>query len=233
MGGIGIVNNPRSRRNRRRPRIGRRLRAQLGDDGDVLDAATPEELARALETFRGAGVDVLGVNGGDGTAHFVLSAFARAYDGAPLPRVLLLPGGAMNTVARAHGIRGSPERTLWDIVTRRRAGMPLLFAWFVGLRQVNVKSLSICKFTGGKVPPGIVGITNVRIDDLDKETIGLLGLGTSPNRASASGRTTVSTRNREGKAPSGGTFTSFSLPGLALQPRHAGLWRSGCGGIRF
>jgi hypothetical protein len=31
----------------------------------------------------------------------------------------------MNTVARAHGIRGSPERILWDVVTRRRAGLPL------------------------------------------------------------------------------------------------------------
>lgn len=125
MGGIGIVNNPRSRRNRRRPETARRLRELLGADGEVLDASTSDELERAVERFRAARIEVLGVNGGDGTAHFVLSAFARAYDGASLPRVLFLPGGAMNTVARAHGIRGSPERTLWDIVTRRRAGMPL------------------------------------------------------------------------------------------------------------
>ncbi|HEX9050391.1 MAG TPA: diacylglycerol kinase family protein [Anaeromyxobacter sp.] len=125
MGGIGIVNNPRSRRNRRRPRTGRRLRAQLGDDGDVLDAATPEALARALETFRAVGVDVLGVNGGDGSLHYVLTAAVRAWSPAPLPRVLILPGGAMNTVARGTGVRGSPERALREVLIRRRHGYPL------------------------------------------------------------------------------------------------------------
>jgi diacylglycerol kinase family enzyme len=125
MGGIGIVNNPRSRRNLRHPETGRRLRELLGADGEVLDASTPDELARALERFRAARIDVLGVNGGDGTAHVVLTAFARAYGTARLPRLLLLRGGSMNTVAHAHGLRGSPERILWDVVTRRRAGLPL------------------------------------------------------------------------------------------------------------
>lgn len=125
MGGIGIVNNPRSRRNRRRPGTARRLRQLLGADGEVLDASTPEELDRAVERFRAARVDVLGVNGGDGTVHVVTTAFARASGDEPLPRLLLLRGGAMNTVARAHGLRGSPERILWDVVTRRRAGLPL------------------------------------------------------------------------------------------------------------
>jgi diacylglycerol kinase family enzyme len=124
MGGIGIVNNPRSRRNLRRPETARRLRELLGSDGEVVDASTPDELERALERFRAARIDVLGVNGGDGTGHVVLSALARSAP-EPLPRFLPLRGGAMNTVARAHGIRGSPERTLWDVVTRRRAGMPL------------------------------------------------------------------------------------------------------------
>ena len=125
MGGIGIVNNPGSRRNRRRPRTARRLRAQLGDDGDVLDAATPEELARALETFRAAGIDVLGVSGGDGTLHYVLTAAVRAWNPAPLPRILVLPGGAMNTVARGSGVRGGPERALREVLIRRRHGYPL------------------------------------------------------------------------------------------------------------
>ncbi len=125
MGGIGIVNNPRSRRNLRLPGAVRRLRAQLGDDGEVADAATPGELERAVDRFRTAGVDVVGVNGGDGTGHFVLTALARAYRGAPLPRLLLLRGGAMNTVAHGHGIGGSPERILREVLIRRRHGFPL------------------------------------------------------------------------------------------------------------
>jgi diacylglycerol kinase family enzyme len=125
MGLIGIVNNPRSRRNRRHPRIARHLAALLGDDGEVLDASTPEELSRALARFREARVDLLGVNGGDGTAHMVLTGAVRAWEGEPLPRVLLLPGGSMNTVARGNGVRGGPERVLREVLRRRTHGAPL------------------------------------------------------------------------------------------------------------
>jgi diacylglycerol kinase family enzyme len=125
MGGIGIVNNPRSRRNRRDPGLAGRLRLQLGDDGEVADAASPEELERVVARFRGAGVDLVGVNGGDGTGHFVLTALARAYGDAPLPRLLLLRGGAMNTVAGGHGIGGGPERILREVLLEVRHGLAL------------------------------------------------------------------------------------------------------------
>jgi diacylglycerol kinase (ATP) len=122
MAGIGIVNNPRALRNRRSPEIARRLRALLDGEGEVVDASTQEELAVAVERFKGRGIDVLGVNGGDGTGHVVLSAFARAYGASPLPALALLRGGAMNTVADAHKVRGSPESILKAILERRRAG---------------------------------------------------------------------------------------------------------------
>ena len=119
------MNNPRSRRNKRRPRIAARLRAMIEDDGEVLDASTPDELARAVERFRAADIEVLGVNGGDGTAHVVLTAFARAYAGRKLPKLLLLRGGAMNTVAHGHHIHGGAERILREVLIRRRHGYAL------------------------------------------------------------------------------------------------------------
>jgi diacylglycerol kinase (ATP) len=125
MGGIGIVNNPRSRRNRRDAGIAQRLREQLGAEGEVLDASTPEELERAVQRFRAARVDALGINGGDGTGHYVLTAFARAYGDEPIPPLVLLRGGAMNTVAHGHGIRGGPERILGEVLSRRRRGLPV------------------------------------------------------------------------------------------------------------
>jgi len=124
MAGIGIVNNPRSRRNLRRPEIAVRLRQLLDGHGEVVDASTPEELALAVERLRRAGIDVLGVNGGDGTGHRVLTAFASAYGARPLPALLLLRGGAMNTVARANGVRGSPEAVLRRHLARVLAGAP-------------------------------------------------------------------------------------------------------------
>jgi diacylglycerol kinase (ATP) len=125
MGGIGIVNNPRSRRNRRRPGIARRLRERLANDGEVLDASTPAELEKVVERFHAARIDVLGVNGGDGTTAYVLSAFARVYGPEALPKILLLRGGAMNTVARGNGVRGGPEGILREVLIRIRHGYPL------------------------------------------------------------------------------------------------------------
>ena len=124
MAGIGIVSNPLARRNRRAPEAGRRLRTLLDGEGEVADAATPDELARVVARFKSRRIDVLGVNGGDGTGHVVLTAFAEAYGDAPLPSVALLRGGAMNTVADAHKLRGSPESILRSLLERRRAGVP-------------------------------------------------------------------------------------------------------------
>jgi diacylglycerol kinase family enzyme len=125
MGGIGIVNNPRSLRNRRHPDTGERLRVLLGDEGEVLEASTPDELSRAVERFRAARIEILGVGGGDGTTHMVLSAFARGYGGEPLPALLPLRCGAMNTVARGARIRGTPERILREVLRRREERVPL------------------------------------------------------------------------------------------------------------
>jgi diacylglycerol kinase (ATP) len=125
MGGVGIVNNPLAQRNRGRPGLAVRLRARLGDDGELVDASTPGQLAAAVERFRAAGIDLLAVNGGDGTGHRVLTAFARAYGPEPLPRLLLLRGGAMNTVAHGHGIAGSPEAILRAVLEQRRRGVAL------------------------------------------------------------------------------------------------------------
>lgn len=119
------MNNPRSWRNRWRPGSARRLAALLGSDGELLDAATPDELARAVEHFRAARIDVLGVNGGDGTGHQVVTAFARSSGGAPLPRLLLLRGGAMNSVAAGAGVRGRPARILRETLARIRRAEPL------------------------------------------------------------------------------------------------------------
>lgn len=124
MGGIGIVNNPRAARNRRHPDAGARLARLLGDEGALHDAASPEELERGLAAFRSAGVDTLGINGGDGTCHVVLTAAVAAWAGAPLPRLLVLRGGTMNTLAANHGLRGSPEELLGAELARRRAGTP-------------------------------------------------------------------------------------------------------------
>lgn len=125
MSGVGILNNPRARRNQAGTGLSARLAARLGNDGELLEASTPEEMTRAAERFRADRIDLLAVCGGDGTVHQALTAYARLGGAEPLPKLLLLRGGTMNTVARGHGISGSPEALLRAALERRRQRMNL------------------------------------------------------------------------------------------------------------
>jgi diacylglycerol kinase family enzyme len=121
MGGIGLVSNPRSRRNRKDPGLAGRLAAMLGTEGDLRQAHDLEELARIAEEFRRKAVDILAINGGDGTNSVTMAAFLKAYGESNLPPVALLRGGTMNTLAYSLGNRqGGPEEQLQRLLAHRR-----------------------------------------------------------------------------------------------------------------
>ena len=128
MSGIGVVLNPRSRRNLRDPGAALRLSRRLGDHGVLRTAASVEELYRIAEDFRRVDIDVLAISGGDGTGHVTLTGFLNVYDGHTMPHVALLRGGTMNTVANSVGVRREkPEGLLARLVHAyaRRATAPL------------------------------------------------------------------------------------------------------------
>lgn len=125
MAGIGVISNPRSRRNRRNPRLARELTYVLGERGELHEPEDLDALGLAAERFRDHEIDVLCVNGGDGTVHRAVTAMARAYGDRPLPRIALLRGGTMNTIASGLGIRGRAGEVLDDVVTRYHAGAPM------------------------------------------------------------------------------------------------------------
>jgi len=122
--GIGVLTNPRSRKNRRNPQLARRLSYVVGDSGHLVAPEGLDELEHAVQQFQQRDVDVVAINGGDGTAHVALGALYKAY-GEQLPRIALLRGGTMNTVASGLGIRGEPEALLGRLVGRYHAGEPL------------------------------------------------------------------------------------------------------------
>jgi diacylglycerol kinase (ATP) len=129
MSGIGVVLNPRSRRNLRDPGAALRLARRLGNHGVVRAARTVDELYRIAEDFRRVDIDVLAISGGDGTNHVTLTGFLDVYGGATIPRVALLRGGTMNTVANSVGVRhGKPEGLLARLIRdyAQRANEPLL-----------------------------------------------------------------------------------------------------------
>jgi diacylglycerol kinase family enzyme len=137
MSGIGVVLNPRSRRNLRDPRAALRLARTLGDHGIVREVESIDALHRTAEDFRDLGIDVLGISGGDGTNHVTITGFLDVYGvgGAggnppapPLPPIAFLRGGTMNTAANSVGVRHDRPESLLARLARayaERATMPL------------------------------------------------------------------------------------------------------------
>jgi diacylglycerol kinase (ATP) len=105
-----VVRNPRSHAN-----------AKSGGgapwpDGVLwAEPATREALAQDLERFAAQGVDLLVVDGGDGTVRDVLSALPPAFVAAP-PVLAVMPSGKTNILALDLGAR--PGWSLQDVLQR-------------------------------------------------------------------------------------------------------------------
>jgi diacylglycerol kinase family enzyme len=126
MSGIGVVTNPRSRANLRRPERMRQLAYLLGSKGSAAATRSIDDLYRVAEEFKAADIDILGIHGGDGTIHYTLTAFIKTYAGAPLPKIAILRGGTMNTISNGLGIRGrraTPQQLLYNIIEDYHAGV--------------------------------------------------------------------------------------------------------------
>lgn len=97
---VGVIRNPRSHANR--------LRAEGADErpsGVRLAAPlTPAALARDLRDFAAEGVDLIVIDGGDGTVREVLSALPAAY-GEAQPALAVLASGKTNILALDLGAR--------------------------------------------------------------------------------------------------------------------------------
>ncbi len=120
--GIGVITNPRSRVNKRDPAQMRSLGYLLGSEGAAEATRSLDDLYRAAEEFKAAGIDILGINGGDGTIHVTLSAFLEVYGDAPFPKIAILRGGTLNTIARGLGIKGKTQEILYQVIDRYHQG---------------------------------------------------------------------------------------------------------------
>lgn len=125
MSGIGVITNPKAKRNLNRPWIKDTLTRIVGDSGKVYETRSIDELPAVAEDFMKRDLDVLAVNGGDGTVHIVLTNFIPAYGDRPLPKLLSLRGGTMNTISNAIKHKGQSENILKSVVAKIRDGKPL------------------------------------------------------------------------------------------------------------
>ena len=112
MAGIGIITNPNSKLNKKKPTRGRLLGYIVGQFGNLEITNSVDDLGRVAQLFKDQGIEILAINGGDGTISRTLTAFIRVYGSQELPKVLVLRGGTINMLADNLGIRGSPEEIL-------------------------------------------------------------------------------------------------------------------------
>ena len=128
MAGIGLINNPNSRRNRRYPDKMWRLRDALGGIGYSVVTESIPALKATLSEFKADAIDILVVNGGDGTVHATLTELIHIYGSKPLPKIALLGGGTMNIVANAVTGKGSLLRSAAGSPNDIAMGSPSLCA---------------------------------------------------------------------------------------------------------
>lgn len=113
---LGVLSNPRSGRNRKGLPA---LRCLLAAQPAVLHRETGRaaDIATALAEFRERQLDLIVINGGDGTLQAALTTLFRQ-GVEPWPLLAVLAGGSTNVTAGDLGLRGPPRRAL-----------PKLLAW--------------------------------------------------------------------------------------------------------
>lgn len=78
-----------------------------------------DDLQSLSQSLASRGTDYVFLSGGDGSFMAGVTALARAFGDEHIPRVALLPGGTVATVARNWGYVGRPETCLKKLLRRR------------------------------------------------------------------------------------------------------------------
>jgi diacylglycerol kinase (ATP) len=120
-GMIGVLSNPLSGGNRKG--LGA-IRKGLSRFAGVIhwEAQTPEEVSEALADFARKGVEILAVNGGDGTIQAVLTVLFHHKPFAALPLLALLRSGTTSMNAGDVGLTGSAPHALRRLIRWTRTG---------------------------------------------------------------------------------------------------------------
>lgn len=121
-GRAGMIRNRFSRRNRTSGE-----RADLAATGVLIaEPESLEDLAACLGDFARRGVDLVIIDGGDGTVREVLTALPGAYGARP-PRLAVLASGTTNLIAADVGAGRSDPATVQMLAAIGAAGPPASF----------------------------------------------------------------------------------------------------------
>lgn len=116
---IGVITNPRSRKNRGRPNRAAELQQIVGEHGEVHATSNVEAIKPILRDFLRRRARYWVADGGDGALHWMVRAGLEileeeefAGSGATLPLTVPTNGGTIDYVAHNVGITGKAEDIL-------------------------------------------------------------------------------------------------------------------------
>lgn len=156
---LGMISNPNSGRNRR----------HLSSISAMLDltpgafhivTARSEDIALAMTELGRAGVNVLAINGGDGSVAHVLGELVTgtAFESPPL--LCALPGGTTNVTVGDVGIRGSLQGSVLKLLAWARGVQR-------GARIVQRPIISVRNATGESLGCGLVFGVGAVVDGIE------------------------------------------------------------------
>ena len=118
---IGLISNPRSLRNRRGLE---EIQEALAGAPDIVHVATDAsaDVDDVLVDFAAREVDLLLINGGDGTVQHVLTRLLEGHAFQTRPAVAILPRGTANSTAGDLGLRGRGAAAIRRLLEAGRAG---------------------------------------------------------------------------------------------------------------
>lgn len=125
MSGIGIITNPHSKLNKQKPHRTALLGYILGEHGRIELTESLSELESVARKFKESSVEILAINGGDGTISRTLTAFVKVYGQQLLPKIALLRGGTMNVLASNLGLKGTSASILYRIIEAYSTETPM------------------------------------------------------------------------------------------------------------
>lgn len=136
---MGVLTNPRSGGNKKGIN---KVRGFLARNPEIhcAEAVTPAEMNAALAGFASRNVDLLVVNGGDGTVQATLTALYGRPPVTPPPLLALLEAGTTSMHARDLGVRGDPT-----------AGLARIRAWNLdrGRGENSIQQRPVLKVSQG------------------------------------------------------------------------------------
>ena len=156
---VGVISNPLSGRNRR---LMGSLRGMLSTRPEVphIETAAAADIPRALAELARSGIEVVGINGGDGSVALVLGVLLSGESPFATPPLLCaLPGGTTNVTVGDVGIRGGLESALMRLLAWRDGRVRsarILERPVIGVRDATGKLLGCgLVFGAGAVVDGI------------------------------------------------------------------------------